>query len=315
MTDDELEALRTRAERTFGGNAIETVIKPVRAIVGPRMPHGQELAEAARQKLKNRQPPSPAELAALEVMIRLLRPALLIQNGQLDPLPGTNVFAAELSTRWEAFRPQAAALAFSVGRIDRPGPGGERLGTGFLVAPDRIATNHHVLSLLSYGTFELELGMGEINFQQQWEPADTEDPVPITRVIADSPFLDIALLEIAPPAGSTRAPLPFAAAEAKDGDLVAVLGYPMRDVERRNPAFTEMLFGSKYDIKRASPGEIVRRAAPIAFHDCSTLGGNSGSPVLSMNAAEVVGLHRSGAFMYRNEAVGVGAVREFIDRT
>ena len=311
MTDDELDALRARAERTFGGAAIEAFIKPVRAIVGPRMPRGQELAEAARQKLKDRQPPSPSELAALEVMIRLLRPAVLIRNGELDPLPATNVFAAELSALWTTFRPHAAALAFSVGRIDRPG--GEHVGTGFLVAPDRIVTNHHVLESLSYGTFELEPGMAEIHFQQQWEPADTEGPVPITRVVADEPFLDIALLEIAPPPGSTRVPLTFASTEAKDGDLVAVLGYPMRDVERRNPAFTEMLFGSKYDIKRASPGEIVRRAAPIAFHDCSTLGGNSGSPVLSLKAAEVVGLHRSGAFMYRNEAVEVAALREFID--
>ena len=311
MTDDELQSLRRRAERTFGEQPIETAIKPVRAIVGPRMPRGQELAESARKKLKDGQPPAPSELAALEVMIRLLRPALLVQNGALDPLPATNVFAVELAGLWEGFRPQAATLAFSVGRIDSGS--GEHLGTGFLVAPDRIVTNHHVLEALSFGTFELEPGMGEIRFQQQWDPADTEGPVSITRVIADEPFLDIALLEIAPPPGVTRPVLTFAARDPRDGDMVAVLGYPMRDVERRNPRFTEMLFESKYDIKRASPGEIVRRVTPIAFHDCSTLGGNSGSPVLSMNSAEVVGLHRSGAFMYRNEAVGVEALRGFVE--
>ena len=311
MTDDELEALRQRAERTFGGQPLEAVIKPVRAIVGPALPRGQEQAEAARRKLKDRQTPSPLELAALEVMIRLLRPALLIQNGALDPLPETREFAAELATSWEAFRPLGAAVAFSVGRIDSSS--GDRLGTGFLVAPNRIVTNHHVLQALSFGTFELEPGMGEIRFQQQYEPADTEGAIPITRVIADQPFLDIALLEIAPPAGWTRRPLTFAAADPKEGELVAVFGYPMRDVERRNPRFTEGLFANKYDIKRASPGEIVRSAAPIAFHDCSTLGGNSGSPVLALTSAEVVGLHRSGAFMYRNEAVGVVALREFVN--
>ena len=48
MTDDELEALRQRAERTFGGQPLEAVIKPVRAIVGPALPRGQEQAEAAQ---------------------------------------------------------------------------------------------------------------------------------------------------------------------------------------------------------------------------------------------------------------------------
>jgi S1-C subfamily serine protease len=312
MTDDELEALRRRAERTFGGKPMEEAITPVRAIVGPKMPRGQELAEAARRKLKDRQTPSPTELAALEVMIRVLRPAVMVRHGAFDSLPGTSAFAVDLAALWQTFGQRAAPLAFSVGRIDTIG--GEHLGTGFLVAPDRIVTNHHVLEALSYGTFELEPGMGEIRFQQQYEPADSEDPVAITRVVADEAYLDIALLEIAPIPGPPRPVLTFAAQDPNEGDMVAVLGYPMRDVERRNPRFTEAIFADKYDIKRASPGEIVRRAAPITFHDCSTLGGNSGSPVLSLTSAEVVGLHRSGAFMYRNEAVGVEAVRDFVGR-
>ncbi len=310
MTAEERDRLLQRADRTFGANTVDQAIKPVRAIVGPRMPNGQEDAERAREKLRAKQTPAPMELAALEVMIRLLRPTLLVRNGEVDELPVNNEYTTELRQRWEAFRPRGAALAFSVGRIDSTN--GERLGTGFLAAPNRIMTNHHVLEALSFGTFELQRGQGVIRFEQQLEPADTAGPVDITRVIAYEPFLDMALLEIDPPAAFAREPLEFAATNAQDGDDVAVVGYPMKDVDRRNPRFTEILFQSRYDVKRAAPGEIVKTAGQIAFHDCSTLGGNSGSPVLSLETTKVVGLHRSGTFMYRNEAVQVDAVRNFL---
>jgi len=310
MTDEERDRLLKRADRTFGANTIDQAIKPVRAIVGPRMPQGQENAERARDKLRNDEDPTPIELAALEVMIRLLRPALLYRNGQIDDLPVNNEYAAELRQRWADFRPRGAALAFSVGRIDSIS--GQHLGTGFLVAPDQIVTNHHVLEALSYGTMTLERGQGEIYFEAQWEPADQNGPVAITRVIKDQPFLDIALLEIDAAASAGRQVLAFDDHNPAEGDDVAVVGYPMKDIDRRNPRFTEMLFEGKYDVKRAAPGEIVRTSGQIAFHDCSTLGGNSGSPVVSLDTAKVVGLHRSGTFMYRNEAVQVSDLRNFI---
>jgi len=310
MTDEERRRLLQRAERTFGNLTVDQAIRPVRAIVGPRMPQGQETAERARDKLRNDQTPTPAELAALEVMIRLLRPALLCRNGAFDDLSANNEYTASLRQLWSAFRPQAAALAFSVGRIDTVYD--ERMGTGFLVAPNRSVTNHHVLEALSYGTFELERGQAVIRFQQQWEPADTENAVDITRVIADEPFLDIAVLEIDTPAGFTHQPLQFEGADPAEGDFVAVVGYPMRD-PLRNPRFADVLFESKYDVKRAAPGEIVKANAPIAYHDCSTLGGNSGSPVLSLRSAKIVGLHRSGTFMYRNEAVQLTVLQQFVN--
>src|SRR3954470_9537268 len=149
MTDEERDRLRKRANRTFGALTIDQAIKPVKAIVGPRMPQGEETAERARDKLRDDKDPTPAELAALELMIRLLRPSLLYRFGKIDDLPVNNEYTAELRQPWADFRPRGAALAFSVGRIDSWS--GEHMGTGFLVAPDRIVTNHHVLDALSFG--------------------------------------------------------------------------------------------------------------------------------------------------------------------
>ena len=38
-------------------------------------------------------------------------------------------------------------------------------------------------------------------------------------------------------------------------------------------------------------------------HDCSTLGGNSGSPVVDLETHQVIGLHFGGRFGVRNYAV------------
>ena len=311
MTDEERDRLEGRIERAFAGQPIASALAPVRAIVGPyKMPGGQDLAEAAREKLAKKQQPTPLELAALELMVRLLRPSLLTVKGVFEPLAAENQYAAELRAHWETFRTSLGALVFSVGRIDMLD--GVPVGTGFLVAPDRIVTNSHVLDALSFGTFELERGQGQISFRQEWSDQDEEGPVNITRVIGSDATLDVALLEIdALP--QARPAFVFDAADGAAGDLVAVLGYPARDTAR-NRQFTDALFQSAYNVKRGAPGEIIKTLSSVAFHDCSTLGGNSGSPVVSLRTGKVVGVHRSGRFMFRNEAVPLSALQAFLSK-
>jgi endonuclease G len=76
--------------------------------------------------------------------------------------------------------------------------------------------------------------------------------------------------------------------------------------------FTDAIFGSKLDVKRIAPGEITSLAPRSIFHDCSTLGGNSGSPILSMASCEVLGVHREGHYMYYNEAADAPTLAEFL---
>ncbi|HCT6914658.1 TPA: protease, partial [Pseudomonas aeruginosa] len=78
----------------------------------------------------------------------------------------------------------------------------------------------------------------------------------------------------------------------------------------------EDIFGNIYDVKRFAPGEVVGlpHDAWYLTHDCSTLGGNSGSAVLSIDGGEVVGLHFGGQFRKTNYAVKASVIRSLLAR-
>ena len=93
---------------------------------------------------------------------------------------------------------------------------------------------------------------------------------------------------------------------------VAVVGYPASDPVN-NPLFLSGVFGGTFGVKRAALGEVLDGTeAPALFHDCSTTQGNSGSPIFNLISGDVVGIHRAGFFMYRNEAVDADALRAFV---
>jgi hypothetical protein len=106
-------------------------------------------------------------------------------------------------------------------------------------------------------------------------------------------------------------PKPFPVASApppatKDYDIV-VIGYPAYD--SRNDA-KEMIriFDNIFNVKRLQPGMLTGLSAAaggvqIAGHDCSTLGGNSGSVVFDFAKGEAVGLHFGGRYLEGNSAV------------
>ena len=57
------------------------------------------------------------------------------------------------------------------------------------------------------------------------------------------------------------------------------------------------VFDDIYGVKRLQPGTIVTESSEIITHDCSTLGGNSGSPLIDLSTGEAVGLHFSGPLL------------------
>jgi V8-like Glu-specific endopeptidase len=65
------------------------------------------------------------------------------------------------------------------------------------------------------------------------------------------------------------------------------------------------IFADIYNVKRLQPGEVSGDALDAfeIFHDCSTLGGNSGSPVVDLETHQVLGLHFGGRFLEKNHAV------------
>jgi trypsin-like peptidase len=304
---EEDRLLLGRAERVFGPRDVKDVIPRIRAIVAPTgFPEGEALATNALRVLRSGRIPAQEERQALVRMICAMRPAILTRRGNIGPLPRYFEFPALQYERWTAFQTAARPIIYSVGRLDRAG--GDGVGTGFLVAGDLLVTNSHVVQAL-FGGFTFVAGAATVRFQMEYYNADGENPVPVTDLVRRHPTLDMALLRLG--AHPPRPALAISATPLVPGVPVAAIGYPSRDSER-NPVFADRVFGDIYDVKRASPGEIIQLQDSCLDHDCTTLGGSSGSPLVSQGTGEVVGVHFDSYYLDRNVAVGGAALREFV---
>lgn len=307
----DLELLLRRAERTLQQHPVDTILTRVRAIIGPsNMPPTEQgrLAQLALDQMRAMKRPTAEELIALEYVIRLMRPAPLSRSGTLDKVDPQ---LAEAFPGWQSFSQAVKPYLYSIGCIDSLATK-KSIGTGFVVAKDLLATNRHVLDQLSAGTNQLQKGQGVVYFGREYGVADKQGRTDIISVVAVHESLDIALLGIETTGNApARTPLAMETDPANPGDAVVAIGYPFDDPVR-NPIFIDPLFGGKFGVKRAAPGEVLNLGSQSVFHDCSTLGGNSGSPILSMKTARLMGLHRDGFFMYRNEAVDANSLDQFV---
>jgi len=309
----EPQQMLDRAKRAFGGDPTTRVLARYRAVVGP-VRSQEVLVVEAFNKLQNGTVPSPAELAALEFAIRAFRPSVLCREGRLGALPPEAIGAFP---DWQGFAKCVSPFLYSIGRIDHGAPVGkiaaDIVGTGFLISKALLLTNCHVVDILSQGYRLLERGQAVVRFGQEYATIPDQTPVPISHVVAVHDKLDIAVLRMDDgSATDDRTPLELEAALPSTNEPLVVIGYPFPDNER-NPYFASVVFGDQhYGVKRAAPGETLAAEDQTIFHDCSTLGGNSGSPVLSMRTGRVVGLHRKGDLAIRNEAIACNALRDFL---
>ncbi len=305
------QLLLARADRALGPHQISQALKKTRAIIGPvTIPASEVAAQAAWDQLRNGVAPSATQLAALEIVIRVLRPAPLSHGGMLDDLPDTpehNLQPPELKDLWSAFRKKIQPLLYSIGRIESAD--GNQVGSGFLVQDGVLATNRHVLDDLSFGAEKLEPGQARVLFQREEKSTDApEHTVEIEDVAAIHPHLDIVLLAVRK---LGRPVVDIAPAAVEAGHRVVAVGYPAADAGR-NPLFLSAVYQGRFGVKRAALGESLDGTqAPDLFHDCSTTGGSSGSPIFSLESGRAVGIHRAGFFMYRNEALDADALRPF----
>lgn len=313
LSGKQIELLGRRADRALGKHRVKDAVMKVRAIIGPAsIPASESLAQLALDKMRQGQEPTPDELSALEIVIRLLRPVVFSRNGNLDDLPeaaGHNLHPQEYKDLWNDFRKKVTPFLYSIGRIEFADDG-RHVGTGFLVRDGLIATNRHVLGVLTYGSEALASGKARIVFKQ--EAGATNPPteiVPLEGVAAIHPSLDMVLLAIGK---STRPPIDIVAQPVAEFEQVAAIGYPADD-RANNPVFLSAVFQGQFGVKRAALGEVLDGVdSPTFFHDCSTTQGNSGSPVFSLKSGSAIGIHRAGYFMYRNEAVDAKALMQFM---
>ncbi len=263
-------------------------------------------------------------LAQETIVRRTGRPVLAIRRNQAQL-----VFDDPDSVVWKARLERAAShltrAASAVGRIEVDGHPLSWVGTGWLLSPDTIVTNRHVASEFARrrGTdfvFRPALRGGSmsasIDFIEELERTDSL-VFRLERVlhIEDEEGPDISFMRVSPASGQTIAqPIALAETPAEQDAMVAVIGYPARDSRIPDVELMDRIFGNVYDKKRLAPGQITVANRRSVEHDCSTLGGNSGSVVLSLDTGEAVGIHFAGRFLAANFAVPAALIADRLEQ-
>ncbi len=245
------------------------------------------------------------------IVHRTKRPSHRIENGKFDPFPGEFRYLSKN----RSVRKRISDTFEAIGRVDIP----ERStygGTGFVVGNNLVMTNRHVAEIFTQGVgrvnVRIRLGETEIDFRD--EPSDVADGFTLTDCVMVHPYWDMALFRADLPDVQllSLAVTPYADLLKAKQDVVLV-GYPARDPRNGVDAQRE-IFGSDFEVKRIAPGRIAERKRAIGSkwlrssvdalaHDSSSLGGNSGSPVISVDSAQVVGLHFAGRYLVENYGV------------
>ena len=252
---------------------------------------------------------TPSEQLGLEAIVLLFgRPALLVQDDDFGTPP-------EEWTSLEGKRAMLKGIIPSVGRVDLDNhPTFPWCGTAFLVGDGIAMTNRHVAQIFAQQSgkewkFAPTNVKAKLDYREEYQ-RDKSSEFKVNGVLGVHPSYDLALLSVAMKAGKTKAPTVLTVASkppkaTKDGD-VAVIGYPAFD--SRNGRTEQMdIFKNIFNVKRLQPGKSTGlKASPapeILGHDCSTLGGNSGSCVVDLETGQVLALHFGGQYLKGNVSV------------
>ena len=277
--------------------------------------------------------PSPTIVEMVnETIVFEERPVLFIKDDWIDTVNVTKkgVEAEELVAALEANRNAIEPIMPLIGRIDVVGfPGSGFVGTGWFVDVDIVVTNRHVASLIaqwdgrkyvfSRGVIGKLLSVSVSTLHEFDDfAADATREFAVAEVLyiePDSGPNDIAFLKIKRRTdGSKRDRIDISRTDAADNVPVVTIGYPARAPKSviPNQDLMKELYRDRYDVKRAAPGYTMAVRDDVSLHDCTTLGGNSGSAVLDLKTGEAIGLHFAGLYRELNYAVRASVLNEYI---
>ncbi|CAM2881779.1 acid resistance periplasmic serine protease MarP [Mycobacterium intermedium] len=185
----------------------------------------------------------------------------------LEPFSRTPVIPVASPDPALANNPVVASVAPSVVKVRSLAPSCQKVleGSGFVIAPNRIMTNAHVVA--GSDTVQVYVGGKRLD----------------ATVVSYDPRVDIAILAVP---DLEAPPLIFAETEAKSGASVVVLGYP------GGGNFTATPARIREAIKLSGP-DIYRNPQPVT-RDVYTIRatveqGDSGGPLINLNG-EVLGV-------------------------
>ncbi len=245
------------------------------------------------------------------------RPTLLVRNGSFEAVV-SEVWAHTL----EQHRSAIEAALPAVGRIELKNHSKYAwVGTGFLLEDDILATNRHVAEQFARRDGDEfvwkrndrgKIIRPRIDFREEYRLPDEEEfEILEVLYLAPDDGPDVALLRV--DAADLEA-LPLALQEDLESvEFVGAVGYPWRDsrVEPHLAEAMERYFQGIFDVKRFAPGKPIPVQGDVVGHDCTTLGGNSGSAVIDLASGGVVGLHFGGYEDY-NVAVPASVLRQIL---
>ena len=290
--------------------------------VRDRDPHlAEESLETARLEVSEvaaSGAPPQDETELESIVMRKQRPVLAIRDNDavLDfrDLGDSTIWKARL----EAAKTILHDATCAVGRIDLTGSSYDWIGTGWLVHENILVTNRHVaneFAMRDGGGFVFSVGDAgaigaSVDFLQE---IGSEKKLVFELVrplfIQEAPGPDVAFFEIEVRSGNKSLAKPIALADrARTTKNVAIIGYPAYDSRIPDVALMERIYGSTYNKKRLAPGGVTRVDDARILHDCTTLGGNSGSVVMDLDSGKALGLHFSGKFLTTNYAVRADVV-------
>lgn len=299
------------------------LLHPRRDAVPEGVLEGLDLTEA---------PPAPPLDIVLETIVNDERPVLFVVDDHLN--------TTEVTVRGDEARDLVGHMAAAdewlqhflplVGRIDVSNFPGEYVGTGWFVDENIVVTNRHVASLIARRDgrkFVFSQGVGNRRISASFctthelddRSIDANRNFKVTDVLYIEPESgphDIAFLKVARrTSGSVPKFIKVARNDAGPETLVCAVGYPARASKRVIPDQQLMndLYRGRFDVKRAAPGFTMATAGGTSRHDCTTLGGNSGSVVFDLRTREAVGLHFAGLYQETNFAVRASVLTQYID--
>ncbi|MBD8653951.1 trypsin-like peptidase domain-containing protein [Rhizobium sp. CFBP 13726] len=288
------------------------------------LPNTPALTPVVEQLYERSAEQDAARIREESIALRQGRPVLAIKDGDT-----VLEFAQSASTAWReklvAASSQLRRTIPSVGRVELTNyVAAPSVGTAWMIAPEVAVTNRHVAEYFvqrTAGGLRFLLGDDrripiavDVDFAEEFG-SDVEREFSVEEVIYLAPMNlpDIALLRIKGRSGLTPPPPLPLSKTSSIGKTVAVIGYPHRDPFLPEQKLMDEIFFKGYERKQIAPGFVMNELTADIEHDCSTLTGNSGSPVIDLESGEVVGHHRAGIFLSRNFAITPAGITQALD--
>ena len=220
-------------------------------------------------------------------------------QGQETPANVFEKIIGENTLRPIAFLAQGLKVARSVGYIGVRTSEGSWSGTGFLITPNLLLTNNHVIPNADVLTNTLFRFNYEENFLGEAQ-TPSEYRAKLNGIFHTNKDLDYTIVELEGEPGTEWSWLPLAARDIRRNNRVNIIQHPIgrpKEISFQNN-FVEYVGGN------------------VVQYVTSTLGGSSGSPILN-NGWEVVALHHAGGNMpepttqrryFRNEGISITSI-------